>query len=206
MNYIAGSAPRQFVEAPYGAKNICRIIGLVCITGFIFDMVMLVLPLQNSIEWRIGVIQEAANRSIILLFGLALLVFGSANVSRSTLLLASKLSMTVGVMFFLLCPLSIADSISLSRQSASAINAQESQIKTEIQAAKANPTQLPAGADVDSLKYASQQLTQQATSLRKSAKNTAIKTGTSNIGNLLIVGVGLLGLGRSGMDIARFRG
>lgn len=206
MNYITGSAPRQIVETPYGVKNICRIIGLVCIIGFIFDMVMLMLPLQNSIEWRIGFIQEVANRSIILLFGLALLVFGSANVSRSTLLLASKLSMTVGVLFFLLCPLTIADSLRLSQQSASVINAQESQLKTEIQAAKANPGTLPADVDTTSLKYASQQLAQQATSLRKSAKNTAIKTGTSNIGNLLIVGIGLLGVGRSGMDIARFRG
>ena len=206
MNYISGSLPRQAVDNTYGVKTVCRIVGLVCIAGFIFDMVVMGLPPQSNIEWRIGVVQELSDRSILLLFGLALFVFGNMGTSKKHLRLAAKLSMGVGVVFFLLCPLAIADSLRLSQQSANTINAQETQMQTEIKAARANPERLAEDVDLATLNNISQQLKQQATSLKKSARQTVFKTGISSIGNLLIVGVGLLGLGRSGMGIASSRG
>lgn len=206
MNYISGSLPRQAADNIYGVKDVCRIVGLVCIVGFVFDMVILGLPPQSNIEWRIGVVQELADRSILLLFGLALFMFGSMGTHKRHLRLAAKLAMSIGIVFFLLCPLSIADSLRLSHQSANTINAQESQLQTEIKAAQANPEKLAENIDLAALKNVSQQLTQQANSLRTSARRTVFKTGISNIGNLLIVGVGLLGLGRCGMGIASSRG
>lgn len=206
MNYISGSLPRQAVDNTYGVKNVCRIVGLVCIVGFIFDMVVMGLPPQSNIQWRIGVVQELADRSILLLFGLALFMFGSMGTYKRHLRLAAKLSMGVGIVFFLLCPLSIADSLRLSNQSANTINAQESQMQTEIKAARANPEELAEGVDLATLKTFSQQLEQQAATLKKNARQTVFKTGISSIGNLLIVGVGLLGLGRAGMGIAASRG
>lgn len=206
MAYISASAPGSIKEGSYSFKNAARIIGLVCIIGFFFDMLVLGLPPQGSIEWRIGFVQELANRSIILLFGLGLFIFGSSGRSRSRLRTVSKLSMGIGVLFFLLCLLSVVDSVRLSKQSATAISSQESQLQTQIEAARSNPQELPENVDLAALEQVSQQLTQQANTLRSNAKRTVFKTGISNIGNLLIVGTGLLGLGRSGMRLSRSKG
>jgi hypothetical protein len=204
MTYVASAPTRS--DSTYGAKHICRIIGLVCIIGFIFDMVVLGLPPQNNAEWRIGFIQELANRSIIFLFGLGLVIFGSVGNSNSRLKFASKLSMAVGLLFFLLCLASVVDSIRLSQQAMGNISTQESQLQTQIKTAKANPAGLPENIDLEALEKVSQQLTQQANSLRSNTKRTVFKTGISNIGNLAIVGAGLLGLGRTGMGLSRTRG
>ncbi len=205
MTYISAPAPGQ-ADATYGIKNVCRIIGFVCIFGFLFDIILLGLPPQSSIEWRIGFVQEFANRSIIFLFGMALVVFGSIGRNKSRVKLISKLSMGIGIFFFLLCFLSVVDSIKMSKQATTNISAQESQIQTQIREAKANPAGLPENVALDDLEQFSRQLTQQADSLKKNTKRTVFKTGISNIGNLFIVGVGLLGLGRSGMKLSRTRG
>lgn len=205
MSYIAAPAPGQ-ADGTYGIKNVCRTIGLVCIFGFLFDILILGLPPQSGIEWRIGFIQEFANRSIIFLFGMALFVFGSVGRSKSKVKLISKLSMGIGVFFFLLCFLSVVDSIRMSKQATTTISAQESQIQTQIREAKANPAGLPENVALDDLEQYSRQLTQQANMLKKNTKRTVFKTGISNIGNLFIVGVGLIGLGRSGMKLSRTRG
>lgn len=205
MAYIPASASGAATDSTYSVKNAACIIGLVCIVGFFFDMLVLALPPQSSIEWRISIVQELANRSIILLFGLGLFIFGSAGKSKSRLRTASKISMSVGVVFFLLCLLSVVDSVRLNNQSAAAISTQESQIQTQLEEARSNPTALPENVNLETLEQVSQQLTQQANALRSNTKRTVFKTGISNIGNLLIVGTGLLGLGRSGMRISRSR-
>lgn len=206
MAYISASTPADKMDSSYGIKNICRIIGLVCIIGFFFDMLVLGLPPQRNIEWRIGFVQELANRSIILLFGLGLFIFGSAGRSKSRIKFVSQLSMALGVVFFLLCLLSVVDSTRLSKQSSTAIAAQESQLRSQIQEARSNPAELPENIDLAALDQVSAQLTQQADQLRNNAQRTVLKTGISNIGNLLIVGAGLVGLGRTGMGVSRFRG
>ena len=206
MAYVSASAPVN-TDRTYGVKNICRTIGLVCLAGFLFDMIVLGLPPQaGNVEWRIGFIQEMANRSIILLFGLGLFIYGSIGNSRSHLKLVSRLSTVIGVLFFLLCLLSIVDSIRLSQQSVTAISTQESQLQSQIEDAKANPDSLPENVDLAALDQVSQQLTQQANQLRSNTKRTVLKTGVSNIGNLAIVGAGLLGLGRTGLGLSRSRG
>lgn len=206
MAYISVSTPGNAAEGSYSFQNVARIIGLVCIFGFFFDMLVLAVPPQGGVEWRIGLVQELANRSIILLLGLGLFIFGSAGKNRGRLRLVSKLSMGIGVLFFLLCLLSVVDSIRLSQQSATAISTQESQLQTQIKTARANPAGLPENIDLAALDKASKQLTQQAKTLKNDAKRTVFKAGISNIGNLLIVGAGLLGLGRSGMRLSRLRG
>lgn len=204
MAYISASAPNQ--ANSYGVKSICSIVGLVCIVGFFFDILVVGLPPQLSVEWRIGFIQEFANRSIILLFGLALYIFGSTGKSRGRLKLLSQLSMGIGVLFFLLCIVSVVDSIRLNQRALANISTQEAELQTQIQDAKANPEGLPENIDLAGLEQVSQQLTERANTLKSNAKRTAIKTGISNVGNLFVVGAGLLGLGRCGMGLARSRG
>ncbi|MGB3300303.1 MAG: HpsJ family protein [Phormidesmis sp.] len=204
MAYVSTSAPPR-TDSTYGAKNICRIIGLVCIVGFIFDMAVLGLPPQNNAEWRIGFIQELANRSIIFVFGLGLVMFGSIGNSKSRLRLTAKLSMAVGLLFFLLCLGSVVDSIRLNQQAMGNISTQESQLQSQIEEARSNPAALPENIDLAALEQVSQQLTQQADSIRSNTKRTVFKTGISNIGNLAIVGAGLLAMGRVGMGLSRTR-
>lgn len=206
MAYISTAPSKTVGNNVYGVKNIARIVGLVCIVGFFFDIFVLGLPPQSGSEWRIGFIQEFANRSIILLFGLALFMYGNVGSGRSRLRFASRLSMILGVVFFLLCMLSVVDSIRLSQQTVSNISTQESQLQSQLEQAQANPDSLPENVDLNALDQVSQQLTQRADTLRSSTKRTIFKTGVSNIGNLVIVGAGLLGLGRCGMGLSRMRG
>lgn len=207
MTYVPASAPpNRSDSAYYGAKNIARIFGLVCIIGFIFDIVILGLPPQNNAEWRLGFIQEFANRSIILLLGVSLFTFSSVGTHKQLLRLTSRITMIVGIMFFLLCLGSVVDSIRLNQQTLGAISTQESELRSQIDAATNSPEGLPENIDLADLKQVSQQLTQQANALRSDAKRTVFKTGISNIGNLAIVGVGLLGVGRTGMGLSRSRG
>jgi hypothetical protein len=205
MAYVSASVPGK-VDGAFGAKNICRIVGFVCILGFLFDMLVLALPPQGSAEWRIGLVQEFANRSIIFLFGLALIIYGSVGNSNSRLRFFSKLSMGFGVLFFLLCLLSVVDTIRLNQQALGNISTQEAQLKTQIDQARANPEALPENIDLTAIDQVSEQLSQQAVLLKKNTKRTVFKTGVSNIGNLVLVGAGLLGLGRCGMGLSRSRG
>ena len=206
MAYVSATTTR-LGESSFGPGNICRVVGLVCVLGFFFDMLVLLLPPQvGNVEWRIGIMQNFANRSIILLFGLALLIYGSMGNSRSRLKGVSKLSTILGLVFFLLTLLSIVDSIRLNQQAVNAISGQENQLQTQIREAQANPTALPDNVNLDQLQEFSQQLTVQADTLKRNAQRTALKTGISNIGNLLLVGAGLIGLGRSGLALSRSRG
>lgn len=205
MAYVSASVPGK-LDGSYSIKNICRVVGLVCVAGFIFDMLVLTLPPQFGVEWRIGVIQQFANRSIILLFGLALIIFGSQGNSTSRMRLMAKVSMGLGVLFFLLSLLSVVDSVRLSQRAVSNISTQESELQTQLRDAQANPEGLPDNVNLEDLTQFSQQLTAQADTLKKNAQRTVLKTGISNIGNLVLVGAGLLALGRGGMRLSRTKG
>ncbi|NJL49274.1 MAG: hypothetical protein HC929_19750 [Leptolyngbyaceae cyanobacterium SM2_5_2] len=206
MAYVSASTARAG-EGSFGSGNISRIVGLVCVVGFLFDMLVLFLPPElGNVEWRIGFMQAFANRSVILLFGIALLIYGSVGNSRSRLKVVSQFSMVLGLVFFLLSLLSIVDSIQLNQRAVSAISSQETQLQTQIRDAQTNPGSLPENINPDQLQEFSQQLTAQADTLKRNAKRTVLKTGISNIGNLLLVGAGLVGLGRSGMALSRSRG
>ena len=49
----------------------------------------------------------------------------------------------------------------------------------------------------------SEELTRQAEERRNNARRAAVKTAVSNVGNLLLVGAGLIGLGRGGSRLAK---
>ena len=190
---------------PSNAKGICQIVGYVCLAGFIIDMLILTLPPNlGSIEWRVGLVQQFADRSIIFLFGIALVIFGSL-ANRSRLRLFSRIGMITGVIFFLLCLVAVADGIRFQQRAIDNINAQASQLQTQIQDAQSNPSAARANVTPEDLKRASELLTQRADLLRQNAKSTVIKTGASSVGNLIVVGLGLVGLGRYGMSLSRTR-
>jgi predicted PurR-regulated permease PerM len=183
----------------YGAKGICQIVGLVCLTGFVIDMLVLALPPQlGNVQWRLGLAQQMSDRSIILLLGSALLIFGNFD-NRRWLKRFSTGCLAVGLAFFLACIVVIADGVTLQQQAVSNISTQASQLQTQIQGAQSDPSAAGENITREDLARASQLLTTQANTLKQNAKQTVFKTGVSSIGNLIVVGLGLVSLGRYGM-------
>lgn len=203
MAFISASTPNA--TGSYNPKSLCQIVGYVCLAGFVLDLLILTLPPNlGSTEWRVGLVQQFADRSITLLFGMALVLFGS-QANRARLKLFSRASMIVGLVFFLLCLLTIVDGIKLQQQAVTTISTQETQLQTRIRDVQGNPSALGDNVTPEDLKRASELLTEQASTLKQNAKNTVIKAGASSIGNLIIMGIGLLGLGRYGMASLRAR-
>lgn len=195
------SSPTSNASGSYGAKGICQIVGFVCLAGFIVDMLVLGLPPQvGNVQWRIGVVQQMSDRSIILLLGSALLIFGNLD-NRRWLKRFSTFCLAVGVIFFLTSLLVIADGLKFQQQAVSNISTQASQLQTQIQNAQTNPSATGENITAEDINRASQLLNRQADTLKQNAKQTALKTGVASLGNLILVGLGLVSLGRYGMRL-----
>lgn len=201
---MASISPSSVHESgAHGAKGICQIIGWVCLAGFLIDTLVLALPPQlGNLEWRVSLMQQVADRSIILLIGAGLLTFGNFD-NRRWLKRFSTICLALGMMFFLSCLLVIADGLKLQQQAVGDISNQASQLQTQIQNARSNPA-ADQNLTAAELQRAAQQLNNQANSLKQNAKRTVLKTGVSSVGNLTIVGFGLVSLGRYGLR-ARMR-
>jgi len=206
MTYNTDKVAAPQSAGGYSAKNIAKIVGLVCAIGFVFDMLLLALPPQlGNVSWRIGLEQEFANRSIIFLFGMALLVFSSVGIAKGKgrLVLLSRGSMVAGIAFFLISLLAIADAIQLQKQALGNIDSRETEIQQQLRQAEDNPDSLREGISIDDLARISEELTKQAEERRGRARQAAVKTAVSNVGNLILVGAGLVGLGRSGSRLSK---
>ncbi|HEY9698662.1 MAG TPA: HpsJ family protein [Trichocoleus sp.] len=184
-------------------RGICQIAGLTCLVGFAIDLLVLLLPPElGNAQWRFGVMQQLADRSIVLFFGAALMIFGSLD-SRRGLKRLSTLCMATGVAFFLFSLLVITDCLKLREQATNNISAQETQVQTQIRNAQTNPGALSGNVKAEDLQRLSEQLSNQAKTLKESAQTGVVKTGAASIGNLIVVGLGLIGLGRYGMNLRR---
>ena len=188
----------QSLAPAYSAKGLCRIVGVACVAGFIFDVLALVFPpALGNIEWRIALFQQISDRSIILLFGLALLMYGSLETRRLRKRLAIA-CLVLGVLFNLSCVLVIRDGLAFQETATNTISAQASTLQNQIQAVQPGSTQGKVKVTSEDIQKASQALAQQSASLKENAKTKIVKTSLSSIGNLIIVGVALIGLGQYG--------
>lgn len=181
----------------YNPQALCCIVGLACLAGFLVDLAVLSFPPSlGNLEWRIGFIQQVSDRSVILLFGLALLLYGTLDF-RTWRKPLSLLCTVLGVAFSLASILAIADGVAFQRQAVTAISSQAAQIESQIQKAQSDAAVAP---DItpEQLEQAAQQLRTQANALKSNAKTSVIKTGVASVGNLLVVGLALVGLGRYG--------
>lgn len=196
------TASQKLSTAPTG-KGIAQIVGLVCLVGFAIDMLIAALPPQlGTLEWRVGFLQQFSDRSLIFILGAALTIFGSIG-ARRRLRQFSTFCLAIGVVYLLCCFLAISDTVSLQQRTVSAIDAQASQVQTQLRNAQGNPTSLGANVTLENIKRAADQLNGQASTAKQNAKRTVIKTGASSVGNLAVVGLGLLGLGRIGLQLSR---
>ena len=187
---------------PYIPKSLCQIVGFACLAGFIVDLLVLAVPPHPmSVEWRVSVFQQMSDRSVILLFGIALTLYGSLDNLRVKQPI-SLASLLLGVFFSLCCVLVIHDGITLQQDAINTINKQATQVQTQIQQAQTNPPP-NLKATPEQLQQASKQVKTQADTLTQTTRITAIKTTFASVGNLLAVGVGLISLGRYGSRVRR---
>ncbi|MBW4470376.1 MAG: HpsJ family protein [Stenomitos rutilans HA7619-LM2] len=187
-------------QSPVGinAKPLCRVVGLACVAGFVVDLLILALPpTLNSAEWRVGFLQQMSDRSIVLLFGAALLIYSNLDYRTWRKQLA-MLCLVLGIVFQLSCILVIRDSLSLNDSATKNINIQASQVQSQIETAKNDPKAAP-NLTSEQLDKASQLVTTRAGSLKNTAKTSILKTAGAIVGNFVVVGLALIGLGRYGM-------
>jgi hypothetical protein len=183
----------QNLGAVGSERAIARLVGLACLFGFIVDILVLSFPPAfASLEWRLGLVQQLADRSIILLFSLALLVYGYFEV-RSWRRRLSLACLILGISFSLSSVLVIRDSLVLREQAFVTIEERQATVEQQLKDLKnKNEQQI----SEEQLTQASQAITKQVETLKDNAKNTAVKTGVSSVGNLIIVGVAMIGLSR----------
>jgi hypothetical protein len=72
--------PRSFSTDIQNAKYIFLLIGIVCLAGFSLGILAIGLPPNfSSLEWRVDFLQQFGDRSITLMLGAALTMWGLSN-------------------------------------------------------------------------------------------------------------------------------
>jgi hypothetical protein len=192
------------LSGPSGAvsngRSLFRIVSFACLAGFLLDMMALAFPLKlGDLAWRVGFLQQVGDRSIILLLGLVFLMLGSLEM-RNLRKQVAMVSLGFGLAFMLCGVIGIKDAVSLQKLTANNITAQATQLQERIQQAKEKP---PANAKVtpELIDQAMKQVTDRTADAQKTAQTQILKTGLSSVGNLFIVGLALIGVGRYGMRV-----
>ena len=186
----------------FGSQQLCLIVSLVCLAGFAVDMLAIGMPPSPfDLSWRINFLQQVGDRSIILLFGSALLLYSQLGNRRLTKPL-SLMFLGIGIAFILSCILIIRDGLILQDQAVNNINTQAQQLQEQIEQSKGSP-ELPENVTPEQFAQAAAQVTSQAEQLKQNAQAGITKAGLASTGNLIVVGLGLIGLGRFGLFNAR---
>jgi hypothetical protein len=193
------SAPQSIgsaTPASNGARSLISIVGMACLAGFCIDILMLALPPNpGALEWRVTFLQQLGDRAIILLFGMALMMFSVLSV-RSVRRNFALASLTIGAVLLLSCVLVIRDGFALQNQALTNITTRATQAQEQIAAAKLNP---PKNVDMAKLDQLEGQLKQQSETLQSNTKTGVLKTATRSVGNLAVIGMALIGIGRYGL-------
>lgn len=178
-------------------QTIARIVGLICVVGFIADVLGLVLPPGSGASWRFGVLQQVGDRSIVFLLGIALLIYGcwESQLRRKPL---SYAALGLGVAYLLTCVLVISDGLKVQSQATANIGQRVEQLQNRIEQSRNNP-EISAKAKPQDFDNALKSIESQAYTAAENAKNTVTKSSIVIASNFLIVGLGLLSLGRFGI-------
>jgi hypothetical protein len=201
MTSIPAQKSQKFVGS-YTPKGLCQVVGFVCLAGFMVDILVGAFPPAfGALEWRVGFVQQMGDRSIILLFGLALMLYSSLE-NRMWRKYLVTTCLALGVGYILLCVLTIRDAVTLNSQAEQQIAAKASQIQSQIQDVQANPKP-NLKVTPEQIEQAGKLLKQQTASLKDNARTGVLKTGASSVGNLVVIGLGLIGLGQYGARPSR---
>ncbi|PSN14656.1 hypothetical protein C7293_10630 [filamentous cyanobacterium CCT1] len=141
--------------------------------------------------------QQVGDRSIVLLLGLSLTLYGILD-NRRLRKQVALLCLAIGVMFSLSGLFMVRDSLKLQDLTVNRIASQEAEVREQIATAQANPQQVSPDLTPEILQQASQILTDQVDTAKRSAKTNVLKVGASSFSNLLITGLALIAIGRFG--------
>ena len=194
-----GPYPTTKSATPSSGNSPYRILGTACIGAFLIDMLLIAIgPGMGSLEWRVQFLKSLGDRSIVFLLGTAFMMIGTADM-RSIRKQLSIACLALGMGFLLLTGLSIWDASVLQKQTTTAVTTQTSQLEDQIQ--KAKDQSLPTGGKVtaEQIQQALDRLSNQSAAAQKEATTQVIKTGASSAGNLMVVGIAMIALGRYGM-------
>ncbi len=180
-----------------GGQAIARIVGFTCLFGFLADMVALTFPFGAGAAWRASLLQQMGDRSIVLLIGLALLIYGFWENTRLRKPFAYA-ALAVGVAFLLSSILVIRDGLVLQSQAIDTIGQQATELQTQVEQGRTNP-EITANATPEDFAQALQAIDTQAETLKQNAKTNLTKASIASTSNLVVMGIGLLGLGRVGI-------
>jgi len=106
-----------------------------CLAGFLVDMIVLTFPpALGNVEWRVGFLQQLGDRSIILLLGLALIMYSWIDIRpwRRKLALACLI---IGVVFNLSSVLAIRDNLKVQEMAITNISTQAPVTNTDSKSA-----------------------------------------------------------------------
>jgi len=191
----------KFVDSG-SAKHLCLIIGLACLAAFTLNFLSIAFPLDPlSDEWRLGLFQQIGDRSIVLLLGTALTLY-SVMGNRRLLQRVSIACLFVGVLFHLSCLLVVHDSIFLRERAVRHISEQATQLQDQLQSSQdklQSPSNTPVTITPDQIDQAFQEVSGRAEALKQQAQEGILRTSIVSLGNLIIAGVGLVGMGRFGL-------
>jgi cell division protein ZapA (FtsZ GTPase activity inhibitor) len=198
MATFSSSSNASNYAGSYNPKGLCQIVGLACLAGFIVDLFAITFPPNiGNLQWRVGFMQQVSDRSIILLFGFALILFGVLDFRRLRKQLAMA-CLILGALFCLSSILVIRDGMTLQQETLKTIANRASQLQTQIDQAQTNPSAAP-NIKPEQLTQLSGALNNQVNALKENARTTSLKTGVSSVGNLIITGLALIGLGQYGV-------
>ncbi|MEO0648582.1 MAG: hypothetical protein AAFZ17_20910 [Cyanobacteria bacterium J06650_10] len=180
------------------SRNICLVVGLACLIGFLVDVLVIGLPPNLfSLEWRVNFCQQLGDRSILFLAGVALLLY-SLFLERELTKKLARVCLILGVVYILSSVVVIHDVITLREQTFRELAVQKQELQSTIKASQ-EAGQLPDNITERDAQQASKSISDRAEVIRRDAGRDIIKVGVASIGNLFAVGLGLIGLSRIGL-------
>jgi len=181
------------------AQKLAIIVSGICLIGFIIDIVVIGLPPNPlSPQWRLNFLQQVAERSLLLFVGSVLLFYSKLEGRLQQLRIISITCLVVGLILGLSSLIVIKDNFTLQQQAIASINSQATELRNRIIQGREDPT-LRQKIDPDAFTAALGRVDSQAATLKQETQTGAMKTLLSVAGNLLLVGGGLVGVGRLGL-------
>ncbi|WOD37911.1 hypothetical protein [Nodosilinea sp. E11] len=177
--------------------SLTLIASLICIVGFSLDMLSISLGLAlDSIEWRMGFVQQLGERCIILLFGAALLCH-SLQTTPARLKQIGWLCCVLGLWISLSSLFYLQDSFRFKSLALENLVNQQQNLTQEIQQFSPQPTEA-LGAIMDPVRkeQAVKLLEERTQELSAIAKIRIRKTVARTFFSLLLTGMGLGALGQ----------
>lgn len=154
-------------------------------------------PDLMALEWRIGFMQQVSGRGILFFLGLAMSVYGSLERSALARSLA-LICLVIGILFALSGVIVIRDGLVLQNQAVRNIESEATEIRSQLLTAQDSPN-LPAEVTPERIEEALVQVEAQAQALLENARGQTTKSMMSMLSTQVVVGVGLLALGRFGL-------